>query len=123
MERGLEIKFEVEDTNDEEIVKALTNLVGNEFLDQLNIDWRIFRVAKGTDRFYKACFIGKKLTRVHPLVEEKIRKRFDELSRYSKDELEKMYHAEKHKKDFRVRGIVQKNEEYDLWQDNFWEYF
>lgn len=123
MERGLEITFTVADKDERRIVEALANVVGNEFLREFNVDWRIFRVDKGEDRFYKVCFIGKKLSRLHPLIEERVKKRFDELSKYQKDVLLKRFNTEKTKTSFKLRPVRDIREEYDLWNDNFWQYF
>lgn len=123
MEKGLEITFTVPGKDGNRIVEALANLVGNEFLNELKIHWRIFDVTLDKERFYKICFIGHKLTRLHPLTEEKVRKRFDELAHYDRNELMRDYHKERKRPDFIVENIQEKKEEYDLWQDNFWKYF
>lgn len=123
MEKGLEISFKVPDSNAATIVEALANMVGNEFSTDFEIQWQIFDVTLDKERFYKVCFTGKKLTRIHPHNEEKLRERFDELAHYDKEKLFELYGHEKKKSDFKVQGIKQKTEEYDLWQDKFWNYF
>lgn len=123
MEKGLEISFKVPDSNSATIVEALANMVGNEFSKDFEIQWQIFDVTLDRERFYKVCFTGNKLTRLHPHNEEKIRERFDELAHYDKEKLFEQYGHEKKKPDFKVQGIKQKTEEYDLWQDKFWNYF
>lgn len=123
MEKGLEIKFKVPSSNERGIVEALANLVGNEFREDLDIQWRIFDVKLADERFYKVCFTGHKMNRLHPHVEERVRKRFDELAHEDYKELMRKYNEEKREADFRKEGIKRIEEEYDLWQDNFWKYF
>jgi hypothetical protein len=123
MEKGLEISFKVPDVDGEKIAEALTNLVGNEFLADDDISWRVFYITMGEEKFYKACFIGRKLSKLHPLTEEKVRKRFDEISHLEKKELMKMYNNGRKNIGFKTMKIERKFEEFDLWQDNFWQYF
>lgn len=123
MEKGLEISFQVPDSNAATIVEALANMVGNEFSKDFEIQWRIFDVTLDRQKFYKVCFTGKKLTRLHPHNEQKIKERFDELAHYDKEKLFEEYGHQKKKGDFKVQGIKEKTEEYDLWQDRFWDYF
>lgn len=123
MEKGLEITFTVPGGNGNRIVEALANLVGNEFLKEFDIQWRIFDVTLDKERFYKVCFTGHKLSKLHPIHEEKVKKRFNELAHYDMDELMMRYHEERKSSDFRKQTIQKKKEEYDLWQDNFWQYF
>ena len=123
MEKGLEISFTTDRKDADEIVEALGNIVGNEFLEEMNIDWWIFHVLKGKDRFYKICFTGPKMTKLHPMVEEKVRGRFAELSREEEGKLIEKYRTDRNKEGFKRMKITRTTEEYDLWQDNFWKYF
>lgn len=123
MEKGLEITFNVSDEDKREITEALANLVGNEFMERIEIDWRIFHVKLGNDRFFKVCFTGPKMTRLHPIMEDQVRNRFDELSKKTKKDLLKIYHTEEKKGSFKRQYTKEIEEEYDLWQDNFWAYF
>ncbi len=123
MEKGLEITFKIDDEDASVVAEALTNMVGNEFLNDIDIDWRIFHITLEDNHFFKICFIGPKMTKLHPLIEKKVKTRFDELSHYNKNELLKMYHKEKKNKSFKTHYMQEKKEEYDLWQDNFWSYF
>lgn len=123
MDKGLEITFKVPGKNGALIVEALANLVGNEFLKGFEIQWRIFDVTLDKERFYKICFSGHKLTKLHPHNEETVRKRFDELAHNDLNELLKRYRNEQKDDNFQMQRIQEKTEEYDLWQDNFWQYF
>lgn len=123
MEKGLEINFTVTEKDAPKIVEALANLVGNEFSEQIAIRWKVFDVTLEEKRFYKVCFTGHKLTKLHPHMEEMVKNRFDELAHLHKDELMRMYHKSEKNQDFRVEHIEAKQEEYDLWQDNFWKFF
>jgi hypothetical protein len=123
MERGLEITFNVSDEDQRKITEALANLVGNEFMKGMDIDWRIFHVKLGKERFFKVCFTGPKMSRLHPIIEKEVRKMFDELSRMTKNDLLEKYHEEERKGTFKRQYSRDLEEEYDLWQDNFWAYF
>lgn len=123
MEKGLEITFTVPGKNGATIVQALANLVGNEFLKEFDIQWRIFDVRLDRERFYKVCFIGHKLSKLHPLNEEKVKKRFDELAHTDMKVLMRIYDEQKRQSGFKKQVIQEKKEEYDLWEDNFWKYF
>lgn len=123
MDKGLEISFKVPGKNGPLIVEALANIVGNEFLKDFDVQWRIFDVTLDKERFYKICFSGHKLTRLHPHHEEMVKKRFDELAHCESDELLKRYRDEQKGDNFELQKIQEKKEEYDLWQDNFWQYF
>ena len=123
MERGVEITFKVADKDERQITEALANLVGNEFLSRIEIDWRIFHVKLENERFYKVCFTGQKMSKLHPILEKEVRERFEALSRSSKEEILNSYKAEEKKKTFRRQYAKEVQEEYDLWQDNFWAYF
>lgn len=123
MEKGLEITFKVPGRDAPSIVSAIANIVGNEFMNEFDVQWRIFHVTLEQERFYKVCFISRKLTKLHPHNEEKVRKRFDDLAHNKKEELFRKYNEDKKGANFLVQKIEDKKEEYDLWQDNFWTYF
>jgi hypothetical protein len=123
MEKGLEISFQVAGGEGKKIVEALANLVGNEFIGELELQWRIFDVTLGKERFYKVCYSGPKLSRLHPHIEKRIKSRFDELAHFSMDDLMSKYHEERKGSGFKIQNIQELKEEYDLWQDNFWQYF
>lgn len=123
MEKGLEITFKVPGRDGPSIVEAIANLVGNEFVNEFDVQWQIFDVTLDKERFYKVCFISRKLTKLHPHNEEKVRKRFDDLAHLQKKVLLRKYLKEKKNASFQVQYIQAKTEEYDLWQDNFWKYF
>ena len=122
MNRGLEIAFNVSDKDQLEITEALANIVGNEFIKKMEIDWRIFHVKIDNEKFFKVCFIGPKMSKLHPLVEDEVRNRFNELSKNTKEELMKNYREERREPSFKVQHSMEVTEEYDLWQDNFWSY-
>ena len=122
MEKGLEITFKVSDVDQKQITEALANLVGNEFMNKIDIDWRIFHVKMGDERFFKVCFTGSKMSRLHPILEKQVRQRFDTLSKTSKEEILNLYREEEKKKTFKRQFTREVEEEYDLWQDNFWAY-
>lgn len=123
MEKGLEITFKVPGRDGPLIVSAIANTVGNEFMKEFDVQWRIFHVTLDRERFYKVCFISSKLTRLHPHNEEKVRKRFDDLAHSQKEELIRKYREDTRNAGFHVQNIEDRKEEYDLWQDNFWKYF
>lgn len=123
MEKGLEIAFKVPGRDGALIVEAIGNIVGNEFKAEFDLQWRIFDVTLDKERFYKVCFISSKLTRLHPHNEEKVRKRFDDLAHYKKEELLGKYRSSRESAGFVVQEMQEKKEEYDLWQDSFWKYF
>lgn len=123
MEKGLEITFKVSDIDQRLITEALANIVGNEFVSRIELDWRIFHVKLDGERFFKVCFTGPKMSRMHPLLEKEVRERFETLSHNSKDEILKLYRAEEKKKTFRRQYAREVEEQRDLWQDNFWAYF
>ena len=122
MNRGLEIAFNVSDKDQLEITEALANIVGNEFMKKMEIDWRIFHVKIDNEKFFKVCFIGPKMSKLHPLVEDEVRNRFNELSKNTKEELMKNYREERREPSFKVQHSMEVTEEYNLWQDNFWSY-
>ncbi len=122
MERGLEITFKVTDQDQRQITEALANIVGNEFLPKIDLDWRIFHVKLGDERFFKVCYSGPKLTRLHPILEKEVRERFDALSHESKEDILQMYRQAEREKNFKRKYVRELEEERDLWQDNFWAY-
>lgn len=97
MEKGLEITFNVPDGDGREITEVLANLVGNEFLHEMDIDWRIFNVKLDNERFSKVCFTGSKISKLHPFEEKKVREKFEDLSYMNKKDLLTLY-REKEKK-------------------------
>lgn len=123
MEKGLEIQFKISESNRDEVAEAISNLVGNEFRDKYELEWRIYNIEAGTDHFYKVCFIGSKMNRLHPLIEKSIRERFDVLAKYSNEELIKMFHEARKSKDFKIHSVKHVKEDFDLWADNFLDYF
>jgi|YelNatPaOPRAMG01_1025707.scaffolds.fasta_scaffold00984_8 hypothetical protein len=123
LEKGVEITFKVSDEDRREITEALANLVGNELLKEMEIDWRIFDVKLGEERFFKVCFTGSRLSRLHPLAEKKVREKFDEFSHTDKRKLLKLYREEEKNGHFKRQHPREVEEEYDLWQDDFWTYF
>lgn len=122
MNRGLEITFSVSDKDQLEITEALANIVGNEFMKKMDIDWRIFHVKLDDKKFFKVCFIGQKMSKLHPFVEDDVRSRFNQLSKNPKEDLLKIYREERKVPSFKVQHSREVTEEYDLWQDNFWSY-
>ncbi|QRF74968.1 hypothetical protein Thermo_00461 [Thermoplasmatales archaeon] len=81
MEKGVEIAFQLSNgSEDRELVMAMSNIVGNEFKAELGVDWRIFHVTLGENRYFRVLYAGPHLSKLHPLNEKRIRERFDELS-------------------------------------------
>ncbi len=97
MEKGLEITFNVPDEDGREITEVLASLVGNEFLHEMDIDWRIFNVKLDNERFSKVCFTGSKISKLRPFEEKKVREKFEDLSYMNKKDLLTLY-REKEKK-------------------------
>jgi hypothetical protein len=124
MEKGVEIAFQLSNgTEDRELVSAMANIVGNEFRSEMDIDWRIFHVTLGENRYFRVLYAGPHLGKLHPVNEKRIRERFDELSHKRYDEVMKEYREIKKKKgDFVSQSIQEKKEEYNLWQDKLWDY-
>ncbi len=125
MEKGLEISFEVQPgsgIDDSIIVKALAGLTWLALKDRIESDYRIFRVTKEEDRFFKILFGGPKLTKMHPLNLKVFKEKFDELSKQKAEELVSSY------KDNVKKGLIQSlpikviHEEYDFWEDPIWQY-
>ncbi|MEM0160773.1 MAG: hypothetical protein QW258_01485 [Thermoplasmata archaeon] len=123
MEKGLEIQFKIPEENRDEVAEAISNLVGNEFKEKFEIEWRIYNIEAGSDHFYKVCFIGAKMTRLHPLIEKTIKERFDELAKYKNEELLKLFHEARKDKTFKIHTVKHVKEDFDLWSDNFLDYF
>jgi uncharacterized protein len=124
MGKGLEISFQVNDSKHEEtVVMHLANLTGNEMKKKAELQWRIFNVTLGENRFFKVLFTGPRVNRLHPKLENEIKEYFDTLSKASVDELNREYGEKSREPDFRVEHIQELKEEYDLWQDKFWQYF
>lgn len=90
------------------IVEAIANMVGNDFKKEFDVQWRIFHVTLGKERFYKVCFISNKLTRIHPHNEEKVRRRFDDLAHNEKEELFREYGEGRKDAGFVVQNIEDK---------------
>ena len=123
MEKGVEIAFQLSNgTEDRELVSAMANLVGNEFRSEMDIDWRIFHVTLGENRYFRVLYAGPHLGKLHPVNEKRIRERFDELSHKDYVEVMKEYMEIKKKGDFVSQSIQEKKEEYNLWQDKLWDY-
>ena len=82
MEKGLEISFQLKnDREGQETVLALANITGNDMENEFEVDWRIFHVTLGENKFFKVLYTGKKVGKLHPGIEKKIREHFDELSK------------------------------------------
>ena len=123
MEKGVEIAFQLSNgTEDRELVSAMANIVGNEFRSEMDIDWRIFHVTLGENRYFRVLYAGPHLGKLHPVNEKRIRERFDELSHKGYEEVMKEYREIKKKGDFVSQSIQEKKEEYNLWQDKLWDY-
>ena len=123
MEKGVEIAFQLSNgTEDRELVSAMANIVGNEFRSEMDIDWRIFHVTLGENRYFRVLYAGPHLGKLHPVNEKRIRERFDELSHKDYEEVMKEYREIKKKGGFVSQSIQEKKEEYNLWQDKLWEY-
>ena len=102
---------------------ALGNLTGNDMKDELDIDWRIFHVTLGENKFFKVLYTGKKVGKLHPGVEKRIREHFDHLSKMGLNDLLRQYKEKQTDSNFKKVDIKELKEEYDLWQDKFWLYF
>ena len=123
MEKGVEIAFQLTNgTEDRELVSAMANIVGNEFRSEMDIDWRIFHVTLGENRYFRVLYAGPHLGKLHPVNEKRIRERFDELSHKDYEEVMKEYREIKKKGGFVSQSIHEKKEEYNLWQDKLWDY-
>jgi hypothetical protein len=123
MEKGVEIAFQLSNgTEDRELVVAMANIVGNEFSSEMKIDWRIFHVTLGENKYFRVLYAGPRLGKLHPVNEKRIKERFDELSHKSYEEVMEQYKAIKKKGNFISQPIQEKKEEYNLWQDKLWDY-
>ena len=123
MEKGVEIAFQLSNgTEDRELVSAMANIVGNEFRSEMDIDWRIFHVTLGENRYFRVLYAGPHLGKLHPVNEKRIRERFDELSHKDYEEVMKEYREIKKQGNFVSQSIQEKKEEYNLWQDKLWDY-
>ena len=123
MEKGVEIAFQLSDgAEDRDLVIAMANIVGNEFRNEMQIDWRIFHVTLGDSKYFRVLYAGPRLGKLHPVNEKRIRERFDELSHRSYKEVMDRYRDIKKIHDFISQPIQEKKEEYDLWQDKLWNY-
>ncbi len=123
MEKGVEIAFQLSNgTEDRELVSAMANIVGNEFSSEMKIDWRIFHVTLGENKYFRVLYAGPGVGKLHPVNEKRIKERFDELSHKSYEEVMDQYKAIKKKANFISQPIQEKKEEYNLWQDKLWDY-
>ncbi|MCL5679195.1 MAG: DUF2004 domain-containing protein [Candidatus Thermoplasmatota archaeon] len=123
MEKGVEIAFQLSNgTEDRELVSAMANIVGNEFSSEMEIDWRIFHVTLGENKYFRVLYAGPRLGKLHPVNKKRIKERFDELSHKSYEEVMNQYKAIKKKGNFISQPIQEKKEEYNLWQDKLWDY-
>jgi len=123
VEKGVEIAFQLSNgTEDRELVSAMANIVGNEFRGEMEIDWRIFHVTLGENRYFRVLYAGPRLGKLHPVNEKRIKERFDELSHKTYEEVMKEYQVIKKKGNFISQPILEKKEEYNLWQDKLWNY-
>lgn len=123
MVKGLEVQFKISEDNRDEVAEAISNLVGNEFKKKYDVEWRIYNIEAGQDHFYKVCFIGSKMTKLHPLIEKTIKDKFDELAKYKNEELLIQFHEARKNREFIVHTITHVKEDFDLWTDNFLDYF
>ena len=107
----------------QETVLALANITGNDMENEFEVDWRIFHVTLGENKFFKVLYTGKKVGKLHPGIEKKIREHFDKLSKLELNDLMREYREKQSSGNFRKVDIKELKEEYDLWQDKFWLYF
>lgn len=123
MEKGVEIAFQLSNgTEDRELVRAMANIVGNELKKEMDVDWRIFHVTLGENRYFRVLYAGTHLGKLHPHNDKAIRERFDHLSHQGYDEVMQQYRVMKKNKEFITQEIQEKKEEYNLWQDRLWDY-
>ncbi|OWP56139.1 MAG: hypothetical protein B2I17_07340 [Thermoplasmatales archaeon B_DKE] len=123
MDKGVEIAFQLSNgTEDRELVMAMSNIVGNEFKAEMGVDWRIFHVSLGENKYFRVLYAGPHLSKLHPLNEKRIRERFDELSHKSYKEVMEECNRAKKTGNFTSQPIQEKKEEYNLWQDKLWDY-
>ena len=122
MEKGLDIAFQLNSGDDQKTVIALADLTGNYFATHLDIQWRVFHVTLGDQKYYRILFTGKGAGRLHPGVHREIREKFDELAHLKYDNLMRLYDDSRNKTGFRNSRVLDIKEEYDLWQDKLWNY-
>jgi len=123
MEKGVEISFQLSGSaKSVDTVYALGNLTGNRYKDELEIDWRIFHVTLGNEKFYKVLFTGKKVGHLHHGADSAVRKYFDDLSKKDYNEIMSLYEKAKKEPGFVTRPISELKEDYDLWEDKLWQY-
>lgn len=124
MEKGVEIAFQISSrTSDSELVKAMADIVGNEFRNELDLQWRVFHVTLGEEKYFRILYAGPHVGKLHPHNEKKIRERFDNLSHQNYDQVMHEYQALKKQDNILTQQIQEIKEEYDLWEDRFWAYF
>jgi hypothetical protein len=124
MDKGVEIAFQLSgQTGDSELVKAMADIVGNEFRDELDIQWRIFHVTLGEEKYFRILYAGPHVGKLHPHNDKMIRERFDELSHQSYDQVIHEYQQLVKQGKIVTQKIHEIKEEYDLWEDRFWAYF
>ena len=124
MEKGVEIAFQISSgTDDSELVKAMADIVGNEFRSNLDLQWRVFHVTLGEEKYFRILYAGPHVGKLHPHNEKKIRERFDNLSHQNYDQVMHEYQALKKQDNILTQQIQEIKEEYDLWEDRFWAYF
>ena len=124
MEKGVEIAFQLSSGSDDRaLVAAMANIVGNELRSELDLQWRIFHVTLGQDKYFRILYAGPHVGKMHPHNEKRIKERFDNLSHQSYEQVMHEYETMKKDKDFVTQEIQEKKEEYDLWEDRFWTYF
>jgi len=122
MEKGLDIAFQLNGRDDRNTVLALADLTGNFFATHLDIQWRVFHVTLGDQKYYRILFTGKGTGRLHPGVHREIREKFDALSHMKFSDLMKLYEEQRRMAGFLNSRIMDLKEEYDLWQDRLWDY-
>ena len=124
MEKGVEIAFQISSRNgDIVLVKAMADIVGNEFRNELDLQWRVFHVTLGEEKYFRILYAGPHVGKLHPHNEKKIREKFDNLSHQNYDQVMHEYQALKKQDNILTQQIQEIKEEYDLWEDRFWAYF
>lgn len=119
MRKGVELTFKA-NGDDDPLVEALANVTGWRLQNEMDVDWRVFHVTYGKERFYRVLFTGKKLGFLHPHEERKVKEVFDETAHMGREELIRQFrdNSKKHN----VRKVQELREEQDLWQDPLWNY-
>ncbi|MGC8515525.1 MAG: DUF2004 domain-containing protein [Thermoplasmata archaeon] len=124
MEKGVEIAFQISSgTGDSQLVKAMADIVGNEFRKEMDLQWRVFHVTLGEEKYFRVLYAGPHVGKLHPHNEKKIRERFDNISHQSYDQVMHEYQALRKQDNILTQQIQEIKEEYDLWEDRFWAYF